>query len=47
MYLGLLSIQIYIFVDGFIDYFKWRTLMIPTEEALRDAEKDASLKTQA
>jgi len=44
---GLLGIQAYICCDGFILYYKWRILMIPSEEALQLAEKDASLKTQS
>jgi len=34
-------------IDGFMLYYKWRQLMIPSEKAIELSLKDSSLKTEA
>jgi hypothetical protein len=34
-----------VMIDGFILYFKWRQLVIPSREALKVAQTDDSFKT--
>jgi hypothetical protein len=34
MFIALFSIQTYVMIDGFVLYYKWRQLIIPTAEAL-------------
>ena len=34
MFLALYSIQIYVMIDGFVLYYKWRQLMIPSKKKI-------------
>lgn len=43
----LLGIQIYVFIDGFVVFAKWRKLIIPSEDARKKAEQDDSEKNEA
>jgi hypothetical protein len=45
MFMALFSVQTYVMIDGFILYFKWRQLVIPSREALKVAQTDDSFKT--
>jgi len=45
MFMALFSVQTYVMIDGFILYFKWRQLVIPSSEALKVAQMDDSFKT--
>lgn len=45
MFMALFSVQTYVMIDGFILYFKWRQLVIPSSEALKVAQTDDSFKT--
>ena len=45
--LALFSIQTYVMIDGFVLYYKWRQLIIPSEEAIKVAEMDDSAKSSA
>jgi hypothetical protein len=47
MFLALYSIQIYVMIDGFMLYNKWRQLMIPSKEAILHSLKDNSFKNEA
>ena len=47
MFLALYSIQIYVMIDGFMLYYKWRQLMIPSKKAIELSLKDSSFKTEA
>lgn len=43
----LLGIQIYVFIDGFVVFAKWRKLIIPSESARKIAEQDDCEKKEA
>ena len=47
MFLGLYSIQFYVMIDGFVLYYKWRQLVIPSKAAIELSLRDDSFKTSA
>lgn len=45
-FLAMFSVQTYVLIDGFVTYFKWRKLIIPSDEALTISDRDDSFKSE-